>query len=423
MHNKSRSYLNKVIEQIKSKEAKQYVAAELSHHLKAAKQNFIKNGLPEQEAEEKAIEQMGNPSKLGMQMNKLHRPKVDWIMISVLLATVGLGFLPMLTLDSAVADMYLRNKAIIVLLGLLVTFGFMFLDYRKLMQYKWIFFSLGILILLLLHIGPVTYINGYPYLRIGPLSIESTATLPLFYLFWAAFFKSERISLWQTGLYFAISLFMFLSLPGLSVSFIYIAMVFVMLWWSNLSFKKIIGATLSFFVLLGGAVFIGWSSIVLRTAGFFNPEQYSDTSGYFYLLSKELMLSAGWFGNSAKGELIPESHTDFVFVNFTYHYGWLLAGVLVIVLAFIAARMLLTYKKINHSFGQMLIIGGVTLFSLQFLYHIATALGWLPFISMSLPFISYGLMPTILNSIIVGLFLSVYLRKDLVKEVPDQQVN
>lgn len=416
MKNKSRFYLDEVTEQIKSKEAKKYVAAELSHHLKSAKQHFIKNGLTEEEAEEKAIEQMGNPAKLGIQMNKLHRPKVDWLMIAILLTTIGLSFLPMFTIDIDVATKYMFNKIIIVILGLLVTFGFMLVDYRKLIQYKWIFFAIGMLILLLLRIGPVTYINGYPIIHVGPLTIESITALPFFYLFWSAFFKSNIVSLWQTILCFVISLFLFLSLAGMTASFIYIAMVFVMIWWSNLSLKQIIATTLSFFIIACGIIFIGWSSLVQRMASYINPEQYSNTSGYFYLLAKELMQSAGWFGQTTNPDFMPEPHTDFVFVNFTYHYGWLLAGLLVLVLGFIAARMLFSYRKIHHSFGQMLIIGGVTLFSVQFLYHIAMTLGWLPMISMSLPFISYGLTPTILNSFIVGIFLSVYRRKDLVQQ-------
>jgi cell division protein FtsW (lipid II flippase) len=41
-------------------------------------------------------------------------------------------------------------------------------------------------------------------------------------------------------------------------------------------------------------------------------------------------------------------------------------------------------------------------------------LGFFPLTTMSLPFISYGLMPTVLNAIVIGAVLSVYRRKDLV---------
>jgi len=414
MKNKSHSYLHEVTEQIKSKEAKKYVAAELNHHLKTAKQSFINDGLTEAEAEEKAIAQMGNPAMLGIQMNKLHRPKVDWLMIIILFATIGLGFLPLLSLDPNIASMYVKNKTIIVLLGLLITFGFMFLDYRRLIQYKWLFFTLGMLILFLLITGPSTYINGYPLIEVGPLSLDSSSSLPFFLLFWAAFFKSSRITLWQTGGLFFLTLFMFFSLSGLSITFIYIIMFFVMIWWSNLSLKKVTGATLSLFAFFGGTALIVRPSLhpyqTERISAYLNPAQYNETSGYLYIHVKELMQNAGWFGNTSKVDFIPEPYTDYVFVNFTYHYGWLLASILVMILALMAARMLFTLRKINNSFGKMLIIGGVTLFAVQFIYNIAMATGWLPMMSMSLPFISYGLMPTIMNSIIIGIFLSIYRR-------------
>ena len=35
---------------------------------------------------------MGSPSKLGQELNKLHKPKVDWFLLILLVAAMGLGF-------------------------------------------------------------------------------------------------------------------------------------------------------------------------------------------------------------------------------------------------------------------------------------------------------------------------------------------
>ncbi|MBS4192425.1 FtsW/RodA/SpoVE family cell cycle protein [Bacillus sp. FJAT-49705] len=95
--------------------------------------------------------------------------------------------------------------------------------------------------------------------------------------------------------------------------------------------------------------------------------------------------------------------------------GWVLAGILVLILALLLARMIVSIEKIKDPFGKTLIVGGAAIFSVQFIFNISTTIGLLPMTAMPLPFISYGLMPTILNSLIFGIFLSVYRRKDIVR--------
>jgi cell division protein FtsW (lipid II flippase) len=151
-----------------------------------------------------------------------------------------------------------------------------------------------------------------------------------------------------------------------------------------------------------------------RLLAFFNPEKYADTEGFIILRIQELMSKAGWFGLTGAKEFIPEAHTNFVFVSITYHYGWLLGVLLVIILLLFAGRMIAIQAKIKDSYGQLLLIGGVALYSVQLVSNIGMALGLFPMTSMSLPFISYGLMPTLLNAILIGAVLSVYRRKDLV---------
>lgn len=69
--------------------------------------------------------------------------------------------------------------------------------------------------------------------------------------------------------------------------------------------------------------------------------------------------------------------------------------------------------KINDGYGKLLLVGGVTLFVFHFVYNVGMILGILPRVSISLPFISYGLIPTLFHAFIMGIVLSVYRRKDI----------
>jgi cell division protein FtsW (lipid II flippase) len=415
---KKHIFLNEVIAQIRSKEAKKYVADELSYHLKEAKSVWIEKGLTGTEAEEKAVEKMGSPIQLGQQLNKLHRPKVDWILVGLLITIFGLGFLPMFSV--LIGTYLITTKVVITLIGSASTLGMMLIDYRKLKKQGWLFYSIGVFILLVLKLFFNITINGLPSLKIGP-SIESIMSLPFFFLAWASFFSMEKLKVWQFILLFCLPFILFFTVPSISTTYIYTIMVFSMLWWSKFSRKMVLsfwGVSGSLFLLVS---FFSWKFLSFyqkdRLLAYLNPEEYSDGPGFMILHVKEFLLKAGWFGHSMDKEFIPEGHTNLVFVSFTYYYGWLFAFALVLVLFLFGARIIVITSRIKDSYGKLLLIGAVALYTVQLVTNIGMALGIFPLISISLPFISYGLMPTLLNAILIGIVLSVYRRKDLIRKL------
>ncbi|RIW29043.1 FtsW/RodA/SpoVE family cell cycle protein [Bacillus salacetis] len=420
MADKRKTFLEGVQSHIKSSEARDFVACELNDHIDSAKERIMKSGKTELEAEEEAVKQMGNPAKLGMDFNNIHRPKVDWWLAGLLLITVSFSLLPMFTWNVD-GSPWLMKKVITIFLGLFVAFGLMMLDYRKIFRYQWLFLGLGVLILLWLILWPVQYINGAPSVYVGPLSIESIMALPFLYLGWSILFSREGFKMWKAAILFIGTAFLFLMSVNLSVVFIYSIMVFVMMWGSRMELKKKTAVSASAFLVAAvyGFLFVTATQEYqqARLLAYLNPARFADSGGYMYLRLKETFSQAGWFGQFGKQEFIPAGHTDFVFASITYQFGWITGLILFIVLLSLMGRMVIVISKVKDPFGKMLILGSVTLFSVQFLYNVGMLLGLLPLTGISLPFISYGLMPTLLNSIVVGIVLSVYRRKDLIGEV------
>ncbi len=422
MLKKGESYIAEVIKQIKSKEAKENIKAELSHHLQETKRIFMKDGLTEEEADEKAAAQMGNPTKLGIELNRVHRPRVDWIMLAILGVTLGIGFLPMLTLPPIMnggihtGNYYIVNKAIIIFLGISIVIGLMFFDYRKLRNFQWVFFGIAVVVSLYIVIFRTSFLHGALRAEIGPLTIEGSMLLPILYLFWAAYLQNKSMNYWKAGSLFAVTFYFLQFLGGLTSVLIYVIMVFSMFIWR---LRKKVWLILGMFTIICLVGLVQFFSTLgyrfSRFVAFINPEQDAQGSGYMYLKVRELMNNAGLFGNPKMVELFPEPHTNFVFVNFTYHYGWVLACILVLLLTLLLVRMIGSFKKIKDPFGKILIVGGAAIFSVQFIYNIAMTIGLAPITGMPLPFVSYGLMPTLLHSLIIGIFLSVYRRKDIVQ--------
>lgn len=418
MNEQKPSFLEEVMAQIKSKEAKRFILAELNHHLKEAKKEWLGKGFSETEAEEKAVKQMGSPQKIGQELNKLHRPRVDWMLIGLLIMTLLFGFLPLLGREFIIGGLSQFNKIFYNLIGVGTALGLMLFDYRKFKNYGWLFYVIGFFILITLTFFPSMTINGKPYIRFLGFSIGSLMAIPFFYMAWVSFFQNRNFKIWQFIGLLLTSLVWFLALNNLATTFIYIMMVFVMLWWSPFGRKRstiITSSCLAFSMFVLGVIL--WITAQayqkVRILAFLHPEDYEKEAGYQYLYLKKQLAQAGWFGHTNNNELL-NAQTDFAFVSITTHFGWIVGIILIIILGLLTVRMLVIARTIQDTYGKLLVIGAITLFTVQYLYNIGMILGFLPLTSMSLPFISYGLMPVLLNAICIGMVLSVFRRKKLI---------
>jgi len=390
------------------------VADELDYHIKETKNHMLAKGVDKAQAEEKAVGQMGNPVILGQKLNKLHRSKVDWMTVVLLLTTMGLGFLPLFSLGYMNNGHFAIYKIIFVLLGAGVALGLMLINYRKLEMLGWLFYTIGVLIHIMINVLSKGFVLGTSVVEIGPFTIESIMSIPFFFLAWASFITNKRLEIWHLGVLFVLSFYLLFTIPSISTAYIYTVMVFAMFWWSKYSRKTI----LVFTILTSSSLFVFgliiWPLLAfyqkLRLLEFINPEKYPTTTTLYI---KERMSQAGWFGNSLNKETIVDAHTNFVFVSFTYHYGWLFGIALVVLLSLFVSRIVVVMRKINDPYGKLLLIGAIALYTVQFVSNIGMSLGFFPLTTMSLPFISYGLMPILLNAFLIGVVLSVYRRKDL----------
>lgn len=88
-----REFLNNVCEQISYKPIREEISKELENHIEERKEMYMEYGVKENEAEEKAIEQMGDAEEIGKKLNKIHRPRIDWKVIFTIVALIILGLI------------------------------------------------------------------------------------------------------------------------------------------------------------------------------------------------------------------------------------------------------------------------------------------------------------------------------------------
>lgn len=79
-----RDYLELMTGQIRCKKMCPVIAREVEDHIEDQKQAFMAEGMKEEEAEKAAVEEMGDPVEVGVEMDQIHRPKMPWKAIFVI---------------------------------------------------------------------------------------------------------------------------------------------------------------------------------------------------------------------------------------------------------------------------------------------------------------------------------------------------
>ncbi|HBC0573685.1 TPA: FtsW/RodA/SpoVE family cell cycle protein [Listeria monocytogenes] len=403
-------YLGKVIAKVKSKQAHSMIKKELSNHLEELSHSFQKRGLSIEDADKKAMQEMGDPSAVGKNMNQLHKPRMDWLLIALFILLAGIGFLPLMSDVVSPNSFFIKKQIVWLALAILALIGFLFFDYRKLKNLWMYFYAAALILFFTPFLVGISLTGGGRWVSLGGIMIDSPAiSLFLFFLAWAGIFtKVTDFKGWKKLVMLLIlfwaPVISYTMINRLVFSIIYFLCVLVMSIFyyrrNQFAIKVALGN------LLVGIIFI--STMILK----FSSSYLSDN-----LISVKAILSqAGWFGKGLHNNLtIPEAHTDFVFPFLVYSFGWVFGIFLCLLLLVFIIRISLNAFKTKDLFGRLLTIGGAVLFTVPAFWNILMGLGIVPIMVVPLPFISYGGSMLLVYAALLGLILNVYRRKDIVE--------
>ncbi|EAF1659912.1 FtsW/RodA/SpoVE family cell cycle protein [Listeria monocytogenes] len=403
-------YLGKVIAKVKSKQAHSMIKKELNNHLEELSDSFQKRGLSLEDADKKAMQEMGDPSAVGKNMNQLHKPRMDWLLIALFILLAGIGFLPLMSDVVSPNSFFIKKQIVWLALAILALIGFLFFDYRKLKNLWMYFYAAALILFFTPFLVGVSLTGGGRWVSLGGIMIDSPAiSLFLFFLAWAGIFtKVTDFKGWKKLVMLLIlfwaPVISYTMINRLVFSIIYFLCVLVMSIFyyrrNQFAIKVALGN------LLVGIIFI--STMILK----FSSSYLSDN-----LISVKAILSqAGWFGKGLHNNLtIPEAHTDFVFPFLVYSFGWVFGIFLCLLLLVFILRISLNAFKTKDLFGRLLTIGGAVLFTVPAFWNILMGLGIVPIMVVPLPFISYGGSMLLVYAALLGLILNVYRRKDIVE--------
>ena len=450
LHKVIENYLEEVCAQVKYKKAHSQITYELSNHIYELVDNYVDRGMTEEEATIKAVLQMGNATDIGKELHKTHRPKIEWSLLVLVGVTIIIGLISLFSLAKDPAfwslniTMFIKSYSIYGTIGLVCFAIFYLVDYTKLEKYSLRIYVIS-LILLILSSRTHNTINGLSTFMIGSFRFSpvSYAIVTFTVSFSGLVIKWGKGDLKGMLKLFGIAVgatIVCLIQPSFAKAML-LASVFLVVITKAIMSKNFIGRRKVFLsVLYGGGMlstillYLVATDYQLARINFLKYKEDPLGSGYAYYMADKLKAGARLFGKgdglyvngSGVNNIViglPEANTDFILTYIVSAFGWIIGLSLIIILGLIIVRMFKATKSIHTPYGRYLSVSILTIFTMQSAINILMNFGFFPYIGLGLPLVSYGGSNFVTNMVLLGLFLGIYRRKDLVQndKVPLQE--
>ena len=457
-----KEFLNNVCKEIKYKPASEPILDELEVHLDEIKNENICKGLTKEESEKIAVEQMGDAKRIGKILNKIHRPKLDWItlILMITLILVGGGYTKLLYPDVFIGKGFaslndvITNKIeyIVYILVIIFSIGLYFYDYRKIYKHSKLFY------LFATALNIIAYMRGFrtggnlirglwPFTAVSP----TVFSVPLYIVSFAGFFKDINI---ERKINITISsqreiypnlikicmLSVFSVIVSLMINFVsgfLLTTVYVIILTRELLNRKQIKSTIIFLVVAILSFSLLSTIICILPTKWKQDELLSaywvgiDTEGErnIDIERNEIFKSAKLLGQADLKETYFDGYSTqiqnyfgttgkFSFLGILARYGWIASMGLVALLLLFNIKLFISAAKIKDIYGKLITIGIASLYFVQTVCNLAMNLGIIGVAEFNLPLISVGDAEFLMNILCMALILSAYRRKDINFEEP-----
>ena len=349
-----------------------------------------------------------------------------WIFCITLLLVVS-GLLMIFSASAVMASArfgsaysFVLRQAVWAVAGLLLMWGLMHMNYRRLNNPSVVFPAIAITILLLVgaFFGHDSH-GAHRWIKLGPMQFQPSElakpVLVLFLAWWLQNRMNRIENLKETVLPAAIPSLLFVLLivkePDLGTAMVCAAVTALLLYLAGMNFKYLWYALLASIVPLYFLLFrVKFRRD--RIFAFLNPDADPLGKGFHIIQSLIAVGTGGLHGvgymeGRQKLFYLPEPHTDYIFANIAEELG--LLGTLFILGLFIAFgyRGIRAAVLSTDPFARLLAFGITATILIQAFFNISVVVALLPTKGITLPFVSYGGTSLFITLASVGVLLNI----------------
>lgn len=367
-------------------------------------------------------------------MKIISKYKVDKFIIIPLII---FAFISIITINSAqeLLPSYMNTLALKqglwYIAGFLLAYFIMFISNDFIYDNIWIFYGIGILLLILLLIFGTPINNAKCWFSIPGLgTFQPSEFMKIILIVTNAVlidkfnrdFSNPTIMeefkfLIKIGIVVLIPSFLTFLQPDTGVVLIYLLITITMLFVSGIRYR--------WFALLIGIIALLIATVLL--VYFINTDTFIKIFGTDFFLRIDRLLdwssksgyqlengisaigSGGLFGHGFKNTPIyfPEPQTDFIFAVYASNFGFLGTIFLLGLIIFFDIKLINVAIKNNNNINKYVIAGIVGMLIYQQLQNIGMTFGLMPITGITLPFISYGGSSLLSYMIMAGIIFNI----------------
>jgi rod shape determining protein RodA len=211
--------------------------------------------------------------------------------------------------------------------------------------------------------------------------------------------------------------------PDLGSGLVYMVIAYMLLFiagapWKHLAALAALVCVSATFVLVAApaaGVHLLKPYQVQRLTAFLNPSANPKKEGWQQLESKIAIGSGEKTGRGLNSDqtsngFVPESHTDFIFAAVGERYGFVGAGLVLLLYGLLISRALRVLVMAKDLFGSLIAAGVTAMLMFQVFVNVGMTIGIMPITGVTLPLMSYGGSSVITTMLAVGLLQSIYVR-------------
>ena len=211
--------------------------------------------------------------------------------------------------------------------------------------------------------------------------------------------------------------------PDLGSGLVYMTIAYMLLFIAGTSWKHLVAllalvAVSGAFVLAvapAAGVHVVKQYQVERLTAFLHPSSNPEKRGYQQEESKIAIGSGGKTGRGIESDqtsngFVPESHTDFIFAAVGERYGFVGAGLVLLLYGLLISRALRVLVMAKDLLGSLIAAGVAAMLMFQVFVNVGMTIGIMPITGVTLPLLSYGGSSVITTMLAVGLLQSIYVR-------------
>lgn len=445
-------YLEILQNQIRDKCARKFVADEIRGHIEDQIRDNIEIGMGEDEAISSAVKDMGDPVKVGVELDRIHRPQFEWkFFIMVIIMSMG-GMILQFFIAKYIGDVkgYISSylfPMIIGLCGMLIAYR---LDYTFFLRRSKIIAIIHLLLLIVLPLmsGPLrSPVDGAIWLKLGSkfIRLSMNAYMLLYIPLYAGVLYENRrkrkcimtkLLIWMFMPILIVSVMETISLPYIGLLLlIEIVLLLTAIYrkWYVIDIKEKI-------LLL---IAIPLTSLIISFVWYITRGKYqsirninqmervknwishfamtaSENSKTVYSFLGKIITNSNWISRSEKAIESLQEYDGYgnnkILEAIMAYYG------ILAMFAALACCLLVIFYMFNivaHMRNELgFIIGTACSLSIggQIVFYLLIMLGLLPSTGFTLPILSFDSSFLIVDYIMFGTVMSVYRYKEIRKE-------